>query len=284
MFLRSENLGATRLVAILEKAIALDFVGTLDQIQTNLIVPRACLDRSPNEKLPFLTTKRMYTTTTTTKIATTATMTMSNAIILLLLLLLQIVSLVHGNSITNTTTATINRPTSVRGGNTDPSYEHVMEQARQLLRDHQHQQQTHRVLNNQCSTDPQLQKDNIWYTIQLDVFSVFNLKCSTGEWTDLRLFLEKELDEMDLFDDFYIENLNPNLCDDPDPTDTNRRTRRQLRQKLVERDPNNPMVPKTVIDEDDELFQQYLDNPDDEKHRNLFMVIWYDLFYRGGSR
>ena len=211
-------------------------------------------------------------------------MTMTNSIVFLSLLLLQIVSLVHGNTITNTTTATISRPTSLRGGNTDPSYEHVMEQARQLLRQHHHQQQIHRVLNDQCSTDPKLQEDKIWYTIELDIFSVFDLKCSAAEWTDLRLFLEKELDEMDLFDDFYIENLNPSLCDDPDPTNTDRRTRRQLRRKLVERDPNNPMVPKTVIDEDDELFQQYLDNPDDEKHRNLLMVIWYDLFYRGGSR
>ena len=210
-------------------------------------------------------------------------MTMSNAMILLSLLLLQTAALVHGNSMTNITT-TINRPTSLRGGNTDPSYERVMEQARQLLRQHHHQQPTHRVLKNQCSTDPQLQKDDIWYTIQLDIFSVFDLKCSAAEWTDLRKFLEKELDDMDLFTDFYIENLNPDLCKDPDPTDTNRRTRRQLRRKLVERDPNNPLVPKTIIDEDDELFQQYLDNPNDEKHRNLFMVIWYDLYYRGGSR
>ena len=237
----------------------------------------------------MLTTGRKCKTTETTKIVTTATtMTMTNAITLLsVLLLLQLVALVHGNRITNTTTTTtttINRPTSLRGGNTDPSYEHVMEQARQLLRQHHHEQQIHRVLNDQCSTDPKLQQDKIWYTIQLDIFSVFDLKCSAAEWTDLRLFLEKELDEMDLFDDFYIENLNPSLCDDPDPTDTHRRTRRQLRRKLVEHDPNNPLVPKTIIDEDDERFQQYLDNPDDKKHRNLLMVVWYDLFYRGGSR
>ena len=209
--------------------------------------------------------------------------TMSNTIVLVLLLLAQIIALVHGSSITNTTT-TINRPTSLRGGNNDPTYKDVMEQARQLLRDHQHQQQTHRALHDQCSADPKLQEDNIWYTIQLDIFSVFDLECSAAEWTDLRLFLEKELDEMDLFDDFYIKSLNPSLCDDPDPTDTDRRTRRQLRRKLVKRDPNNPMVAKTVIDEDDELFQQYLDNPDDERHRNLFTMVWYDLFYRGGSR
>ena len=209
--------------------------------------------------------------------------TMNDAIILLSLLLLQIVTLVHGNSITNITT-TINRPTSLRGRNTDPSNEHVMEQAHQLLRDHQHHEQTHRLLKNQCSTDPKLQEDKIWYTIHLDIFSTFDLECSAAEWTDLRLFLEKELDKMDLFDDFYIESLNPSLCDDPDPTDTGRRTRRQLRRKLVEHDPNNPLVPKTVIDEDDERFQQYLNNPDDEKHRNLWIKIWYNIHIRGGGR
>ena len=137
--------------------------------------------------------------------------------------------------------------------------------------------EVHRDLIEKCPPNQKLKSDSIWYTIELDVFSVFELKCTEPEWTDVRLFLEKELDELDLFNDFQIYELNARLCDSPEST--------VGRRKLVLRDTADPSVPDTIIDETDERFLQYLGSGE-EGHRDLGLTlfIWYDLFFKGGSR
>ena len=67
----------------------------------------------------------------------------------------------------------------------------------------------------QCTTDPELRKDRVWYEMERDVFSMFELQCNKDEWTDMRVFLETEMDKIDLHDDLQIEQLYPSLCDNP---------------------------------------------------------------------
>ena len=151
---------------------------------------------------------------------------------------------------------------------------------------HDGDKDNHRSLMQQCTTDPELKKDKVWYEIELDVFSMFELKCSEDEWTDMRVFLEAEMDKIDLFDEFQIEELNPNLCNDPDAT--NQRRGRRQKRKLVVQSLEDPSVPDLILDEDDERFLQYMnasEHEDGENQRQLFKVfiVWYDLFFKGGS-
>ena len=119
------------------------------------------------------------------------------------------------------------------------------------------------LLKLKCTTDPNLSKDSIWYTIEVDIFSITDLKCQPKQWRKMRGALEKELDRMDLFDQFKIIDLNPKLCDNP--------ARRQLLGSADEDDPNDS---QGVIKPSSVVGQRRLAEP---------MIIWYDLFYRGGS-
>ena len=119
------------------------------------------------------------------------------------------------------------------------------------------------LLKLKCTTDPNLSEDSIWYTIEVDIFSITDLKCSPKQWEDIRKALEQELDKMDLFDQFKIIDLNPNLCDNP--------TRRQLLKSTDEDDPNDS---QGIIQPSSAVRQRRLAAP---------VVVWYDLFYKGGS-
>ena len=120
------------------------------------------------------------------------------------------------------------------------------------------------LLKLKCTTDPNLSKDSIWYTIEVDIFSITDLKCQPKQWRKMRGALEKELDRMDLFDQFKIIDLNPKLCDKP--------TRRQL---LGSTDEDDPKDSQGVIKPSSVVRQRRLKVP---------MMLWYDLFYKGGSR
>ena len=133
-----------------------------------------------------------------------------------------------------------------------------------------------RNLIEQCPPDLDLNDDAVWYTIEVDIFSLHGLKCSENQWKEMRAFLETELDKIDLFEDFKIYDLNAKLCSEPESS--------PQRRKLVFQNNTDPSASEIVVDEDDERFQQYLDTGNDG-HRDLrFIVIWYDLFYKGGSR
>ncbi len=119
------------------------------------------------------------------------------------------------------------------------------------------------LLKLKCTTDPNLSEDSIWYTIEVDIFSITDLQCNAYEWQYIRRALENELDKMDLYDQFKIIDLNPKLCDNP--------ARRQLLGSADEDDPNDS---QGVIKPSSVVGQRRLAEP---------MIIWYDLFYRGGS-
>ena len=138
----------------------------------------------------------------------------------------------------------------------------------------------------QCTTDPELRKDRVWYEMERDVFSMFELQCNKDEWTDMRVFLETEMDKIDLHDDLQIEQLYPSLCDNL-KTANQHRGRRQER-KLIVQSLEDPSVPDMALDEDDECFLQYLnasEHDNTEYQRQLYKVYisWYDLFFKSGS-
>ena len=133
----------------------------------------------------------------------------------------------------------------------------------------------HRALAGQCVPDPTLIQDAVWYTIELEVFSMEDLKCPAGQWNDVKNFLEDELEKMDLYKDFMITNLSPDLCFNPDAVQ---------RRKLEIRNPDDPSDPGLLIDEDDERFATFLESDEFEEHRRLgWIFFWYDLFFRGGD-
>ena len=112
-----------------------------------------------------------------------------------------------------------------------------------------------------CPEDPDLIKGGVWYTMELDVFAMEELKCNEDEWKDMRDFLEKELDKMNLFDDFKIIDLNPNLCKDPElPPVPEYRRQRHLQESNVDQTSSN------------------------RERRTFEVVIWYDLLFKGGDK
>ena len=148
--------------------------------------------------------------------------------------------------------------------------------------DHQEAQQD-RSLQAICSSDSSLKQDSVWYKIELDVFAMEELKCSVGEWRDMRNFLESELDRMELFDEFQIEDLNPKLCKNPGTINLNRRELSVLE--------DGQRRTATATETGDDALSSF--EPSDtnnstsaEQKRQLLvpMVIWFDLFFKGGSR
>lgn len=136
--------------------------------------------------------------------------------------------------------------------------------------------QDHRKLPTYvCTTDPTLSSDSVWYTVEFDIFSIGELKCSEAEWTDVRGFLEQELDNMDLFDTFKIEDLNPDICKNPE-------AHRRERRRTSTSNGMDPSASAASFDDDHESHQQKLNNPDNvgAQRRLTQVVIWYDLFYR----
>ena len=133
----------------------------------------------------------------------------------------------------------------------------------------------HRALAKQCSRDPTLIRDGVWYTIELEVFSMEDLKCPAAQWDDVKDFLEDQLQHMDLYKEFMITDLSPDLCYDPDAVQ---------RRKLEIRNPDNPSDPGLLVDEDDERFAMFLESDRFEEHRRLgTFFFWYDLLLRGGD-
>ena len=119
-----------------------------------------------------------------------------------------------------------------------------------------------------CPSDPTLVRDYVWYTIEIDVFSLETLHCSRGEWDDMKTFLENELDTMDLFTAYQIETLQSHLCSEPD-------RRRNLQSSGTHQDSGHSDNDETDVE------------PTVQGERKLFfnqLILWYDLFYRGGSR
>ena len=140
----------------------------------------------------------------------------------------------------------------------------------------------------QCPFNQTMRKDGVWYDIEVDLYSPNELPCDDAEWADLRTFMETALDDLDLFESFFIYDINARLCQEQAVND-----RRQRRRMVVNRNPDDPdgthqpdWVPETLY-EDDERFWRYLEGAEYEEHRRLsseFFYIWYDLFFRGGDK
>ena len=127
-----------------------------------------------------------------------------------------------------------------------------------------------------CARDGSLINDKVWYEMDITISSRLELDCSYNEWKDVKNYLEYELDRIDLWQQFKIIDLNPRLCNSDSRT-------RKVRRSLAVRDPETLAI-KNLIDEDDPLFQQYLEAPEYAEHRRLSILeIIFHLFYRGGE-
>ena len=128
-----------------------------------------------------------------------------------------------------------------------------------------------------CSRDGSLMHDKVWYEMDITISSRLELDCSSNEWRHVKNYLEDELDRIDLWQQFKIIDLNPRLCNSDSRT-------RKVRRSLAVRDPETLAI-KNLINEDDPLYQQYLEAPEYAEHRRLgILEIIFHLFYRGGEQ
>ena len=87
------------------------------------------------------------------------------------------------------------------------------------------EQQLHRDLKgNAC---PRSQAQEIWYHVKIIIYTKEPVSCGLNEWNNIKTFLEKEVRNIDLFNDYGVSGMVVKLC----VTITkNRRRRRHLRE------------------------------------------------------
>ena len=139
-----------------------------------------------------------------------------------------------------------------------------------------------------CSRDRRLMNDSVWYDMDVTISVRNQIECSHQEWLDVHDFIERRLDEINLWTRFKITGLSPHLCDDDSRQHSrhlNGRDSRRLFQRILVVKDRETGEETERIDEDDIRFQQYLEAPEYKEHRRLrLFIIIFHLYYRGSGR